>query len=200
MRDMEEPSPVDASSESGATAPVAARKSALFRGAVALAAGLAGVALVGRGSPPFVTWELVRAHSSLAARPPLELSIWTSDPHVARRWLDARGTEAPLLPGRTAGLELVGLRYSVFLDRVVVHALYGGETRSVSVFYLRRPARIGQGYRVQVGGHSAGLFTVGDTIVGVVADTPEEVTAFEESFARVWVEGSKAVGRASKGV
>lgn len=184
---MEESPPLEVLDEDPEVSKAPSRGSVWFRGGVALIAGLVGAALVGRGSPAFVAWELVRTHRSVTSQSSLGLSLWTSDPHAARRWLDARGTEAPLLPARTAGLDLVGVRYSVLLDRVAVHAIYGNQGRTLSIFYIKGPARIGARHHGHISGHATGLVAVGDTVVGIVADTPEEVTAFESAFARVWV-------------
>jgi hypothetical protein len=79
------------------------------------------------------------------------------------------------------------VRYAVLLDRIAVHAVYGGESRLVSVFLLSGPAWIGSGHRTTLDGNSIGLLRLERTIVGIVAATPEEVEAFEGAFSTVWV-------------
>src|SRR5207247_1634737 len=106
----------------------------LSRVLLAAAAGLALAFLWGRGSAPFVAWELARDHDHCFSFPVLRAQVWSDDPARVAEWFARQGTQIPAIPAAAAGLELVGARYCPLIDRRVGHVYYVGGGRHLSVY------------------------------------------------------------------
>jgi hypothetical protein len=150
--------------------------------ALPLAASLVLLLLWARGSAAFVGWELARDHRHCFGQERLPAQIWTEDPGVVERWFEKQGTEVPMVPEGANGLELVGARYCVLLDRGVAHLYYSTGEHQASLFVLRGPARLGAGYEGRMGARTVMLFPVSGLLVGVVADRAEDAAALRRRF------------------
>jgi hypothetical protein len=164
--------------------------------ALPLAASLVLLVLWARGSAPFVAWELVRDHRHCFSLDRLPAKVWSDDPGVVAGFFSDQGTQVPIVPAAAAGLELVGARYCTLLDRRVAHLYYSRGERDTSIFVLRGPARLGDGYEGKIGGRTVLLFSSGGSLVGVVADRTEDALAFRQRFRTMTAASFPAAGMA----
>jgi anti-sigma factor RsiW len=148
------------------------------------AACVALLALWARGAAPFVAWELARDHARCFGKPRLPAAVWSGDPHGVTDWFEAQGTHLPLVPGRAAGLDLLGGRYCPLLDRFAAHLYYGDEDRHLSLFVIQGPVRFEHTWATLTRGRPVRLLQVGGTIVGLVGERPEDVEAFRSALQR----------------
>jgi anti-sigma factor RsiW len=135
-----------------------------------------------RGAPPFLVRELLRDHGRCFTRPMLEAKVWSEDPVVVAAWFENQGTSLPLVPATVAGLELVGGRYCLLLDRFAAHLYYVADNRHLSLFVIKGPARFVGSYEATIGGRTVQLFRAAGTTVGIVSERAEDVEAFRRSF------------------
>lgn len=149
-----------------------------------LAAGLAALALWGRGAAPFVALELALDHRHCFSSPRLPAEVWGGDPANLAIWFEARGTELPALPPSAGGLSLVGGRYCGLLDRRAAHLYYTADGRHLSVYVV--PGRLygADAFGARVAGKQVRLLRVADVQVGIVAEHAEDVRSLESSLTR----------------
>jgi anti-sigma factor RsiW len=148
-----------------------------------LAAGIVLALLWGRGSAPFVAWEVARDHRHCFSRQHLPAEVWTSDARQIGEWYRQHGTELPLVPSEVAGLELVGGRYCPLLDRKVAHLYYAAEKRRLSVFVVPGPARFASSYAAVRSGDSVRLVRASGVTLAVVGDDAATVEAFQRALS-----------------
>jgi hypothetical protein len=164
-------------------APPRPRRGGLIRVAALAAAALALLGLWARGLPSFVAWQVARDHERCFGRRHLPARVWSSDPAEVRDWLESRGTPSPLLPAEADEAELVGARYCPLADRVAAHVYYGGGgERTVSVFLLSGPARLGDGWSGRARGLHVRLLRAAGRTVAVVGEDEADVAATARSF------------------
>jgi len=155
--------------------------------ALPLAASLVLLLLWARGAAPFVAWELARDHRHCFGQKRLPANVWSDDPGIVTDWFARQGTELPFVPGAAGGLELVGARYCALLDRGVAHLYYANEDKRASLFVLRGPARIDNGYEASLGGRTVIVFRAGGALLGVVAERAEDAEAMRRRFQSMTV-------------
>ena len=167
---------------------------------LATAAGLAVVFLWGRGSAPFVAWELARDHDHCFSGSVLRAQVWSDHPEHVAAWFAKQGTQIPAVPAAVAGLELVGARYCPLIDRRVGHVYYAGRGgRHLSIYAVpgsvRFPRRFEAGPRDRV----VRLIRVEGRTVGLVGERLEDVAAFERAltstYARLTMDARNAAAR-----
>ena len=154
----------------------------LVRLLLPLAAALA-LALWGTGAPFFVAWELARDHASCFAMEKLPAEVWSGEPSEVAAWFDRHGTRLPVLPARTAGLELVGARYCSVGDRTAAHVYYEGEDHRLSVFIVSGLLRVSDEWTGDVRGRTVSFVCTAGTTVGLVSEHAEDVQAFERALS-----------------
>jgi len=142
-----------------------------------LLAAAVGFLVWARGVPHFVAWEAARDHERCFARQHLRVRLWSSDPAEIRRWLEDRGTPVQPLPGRSGGIELVGVRYCPLADRGAAHVFYVGRGSVVSVLVMSGPARVGDGWTGEVGSMKVRLFRSAGRMIAVVGEVESDVEA-----------------------
>jgi anti-sigma factor RsiW len=165
---------------------------------LATAAGLALMFLWGRGSASFVAWELAWDHGHCFSKRVLPAQVWSDDPERVAEWFARQGTEIPAVPAAAAGLELVGARYCLLVDRKVGHLYYAGRGRHLSVYAVPGSVRFARDFLDNPGRRVVRLLRIEGRTVGLVGERPEDVAAFERAltstYARLepaWVETSK---------
>ncbi len=146
------------------------------------AAALALLALWGRGSAPFVAWEVARDHNHCFGKERLPAKLWSSDPVEVSRWFEGQGTRLPPVPAGIGELGLVGARYCPLLDRVAAHLYYAGEERQLSVFVLAGPARFRESWTTESRGNEVRLLRSAGMTVALVSARHEDVEAFRAAF------------------
>jgi anti-sigma factor RsiW len=147
-----------------------------------LAAGLVALLAWSRGAAPFVAWELSRDHDHCFGRPRLPAKVWSSDPAHVAEWFQGQGTPVPVIPEAAGGLELVGARYCVLLDRRVAHLYYSNGDHHLSLFLVPGPVRDFSGER-RPRGNFVRLLRVGGTTVGLVSEEEHSVEAFRRALS-----------------
>jgi anti-sigma factor RsiW len=148
-----------------------------------VAAGLALAVLWGRGAAPFVAWELARNHVLCFSRERLHAEVWTSDTGEIAEWFRQRGAEVPVLPSSAAGVELVGGRFCVLVDRTVAHLYYSGEKRHLSVFVVPGPARFANGFVTRKVGENVRLLHTSGLTLALVGEDMDTVDAFNRALS-----------------
>jgi anti-sigma factor RsiW len=147
-----------------------------------LAAGLVALMAWARGAAPFVAWELSRDHDHCFGRPRLPAKVWSSDPAHVAEWFQGQGTRVPVIPEAAGGLELVGARYCLLLDRRVAHLYYSNGDHHLSLFLVPGPVRDTSGER-RPRGNFVRLLRVGGTTVGLVSEEEHSVEAFRRALS-----------------
>jgi hypothetical protein len=150
--------------------------------AVVSAGVLLALALWARGLPSFVAWEVATDHERCFGRRQLPARVFSDDPSVVRRWLEARGTPIATLPGREDGLEIAGARFCPLHDRLAAHVYFVGDDAPVSVFVLSGPARIGDGWTGESRGLHVRLLRSAGRVVAVVGEHASVVEALARQF------------------
>jgi len=171
----------------------------LSRVLLAAAAGLALAFLWGRGSAPFVAWELARDHDHCFSFPVLRAQVWSDDPARVAEWFARQGTQIPAIPAAAAGLELVGARYCPLIDRRVGHVYYVGGGRHLSVYAVPGSVRFARESLSNPRAHVVRLIRVEGRTVGLVGERPEDVAAFARAltatYARLTTDADDAAER-----
>jgi anti-sigma factor RsiW len=155
--------------------------------ALPMAASLVLLLLWARGAAPFVAWELARDHRHCFGHKRLPAKVWSDDPGIVSDWFAKQGTALPFIPEGAGGLELVGARYCTLLDRGVAHLYYADDEHRASLFVLRGPARIGDGYEGSMGGRTVMVFRAGGALLGVVSERAEDAEAMRRRFSTMTV-------------
>ena len=158
----------------------------LSRVLLATAAGLALVFLWGRGSAPFVAWELARDHDHCFSFPVLPAQVWSDDPARVAEWFARQGTQIPAIPAAAGGLELVGARYCPLIDRRVGHVYYVGGGRHLSIYAVPGSVRFAREFLSSPRDRVVRLIRVEDRTVGLVGERPEDVAAFERALTATY--------------
>ncbi len=148
-----------------------------------VAAAFLGFVLWGRGSAPFVAWELARDHDHCFGQTHLPARIWSSDPVEVARWFEEQGTAVPPLPDGRRDLLLVGARYCPLVDRLAAHVYYANDDRHLSLFVIAGPARF-RGYELgtEARGRQVRLLRSAGMTVALVGEHAEDVAAFRDHF------------------
>jgi hypothetical protein len=149
-----------------------------------LAAVLIMSALWVRAAPPFVAWELARDHLHCFGKSRVPAKVWSSDPDRVAAWFRERGTDLPMVPESSGGVELVGARYCSLLDRVVAHLYYSGDDVNLSLFLVSGPVRMQGSHRSEIAGQTVRLLRVGGRLVAVVSASEQAVDAVERRLTR----------------
>lgn len=149
---------------------------------LAAAAIVAALMLWGRGTAPFVVWELARDHAHCFGFRPLPAEVWSNDPAYVQNWFEKAGTPLPLIPDGREGFELVGGRDCSLLDRSVAHLYYVSGDRHVSLFAVPGQARFGRSYHMTAQGVSVHLLRVTNTVIGIASEHESDVLALEQAF------------------
>jgi hypothetical protein len=160
---------------------------------------LAAVLAVGlwlRGSVPVVVWELSRDHDHCFSRPKLPAEVWSGDPSVVADWFAERGRQLPLLPASAGRLTLVGARRCPLPDvSSAPHLYYASAQRQLSVFLVPHHVRLDEHLLARSRGNAVALVRVGGSLLGVVAEDPDDVAEFvsrlRTSVARLEVPGAR---------
>lgn len=154
---------------------------------------LAAVVLIAfwaRGNPRFVAWELARDHDHCFSKQQLPAQVWTDQPGDLAAWFEQRGTRVPLVPTDVNGIHLVGARYCELPGLVrVSHLYYASEDREFSLFVVPQGVRFEDQYQAETRGHAVRLLRVGGSVVGLVGDDADDVSAFAQAFETVAVRG-----------
>jgi len=158
----------------------------LSRVLLAAAAGLALAFLWGRGSAPFVAWELARDHDHCFSFPVLRAQVWSDDPARVAEWFARQGTQIPAIPAAAAGLELVGARYCPLIDRRVGHVYYVGGGRHLSVYAVPGSVRFSREFLADPRNRVVRLIRVEGRTVGLVGERPEDVAAFARALTATY--------------
>ena len=157
---------------------------------LALAASLLLV-LWARGAAPFVAWEVARDHATCFGGSRLPAEVWSDEPAVIASWFEKQGTSVPVLPGRAAGLELVGARYCRVGDRFAAHIYYTGSSdKRLSLFLVPGPLRLDNAYETTVRGRTVRFLRSAGTMVALVSEEADSVAAFAQTFSRSMAERS----------
>jgi hypothetical protein len=149
-----------------------------------VAAAFLGLLLWGRGTAPFVAWELARDHDHCFSRSKLPARIWSGDPVEVAGWFEDQGTAVPPLPEGRRGLSLVGARYCPLVDRLAAHVYYANDDRHLSVFVISGPARF-SGYEMgtEARGREVRFLRSAGMTVALVSEHAEDVDAFRHHFS-----------------
>jgi anti-sigma factor RsiW len=147
-----------------------------------LAAGLVALLAWARGATPFVAWELSRDHDHCFGKRRLPAEVWSSDPVYVAEWLQGHGTSVPAVPDTAGGLELVGARYCVLLDRRVAHLYYSNGEHHLSLFLVPGPVR-DLSREMRPRGNYVRLLRAGGTNVGIVSEEEDNVEAFKRALS-----------------
>jgi anti-sigma factor RsiW len=153
---------------------------------LATAAGLALVFLWGRGSAPFVAWELAWDHGHCFSKRVLPAQVWTDDPGRVAAWFARQGTQLPAVPAAAGGLQLVGGRHCALVDRKVGHLYYVGGGRHLSVYAVPGSVRFARDFLDTPRGRVVRLLHVEGRTVGLVGERPEDVAAFERALTSTY--------------
>lgn len=143
---------------------------------------LAAVLVAGlwlRGSAPVVAWELSRDHDHCFSKAKLPAEVWAGDPSVIAEWFAERGRQLPLLPASAGQLMLVGARRCPMPDlSFAPHVYYASARSQLSVFLVPHDVRLEQHFASRSRGNTVALVRMGGSLVGVVAEDPDEVAEF----------------------
>ncbi len=157
-----------------------------------LAAVLA-IALWGRGSAPFVAWEVALDHAHCFGKKRVPAQVLTDDTMRLTAWFDAQGTELPLVPASAGGLDLVGGRYCRLADRTVAHVYYGGGEHQLSLFVVPGSVRFDRSFVWSGRGLTVNLLNVGGSNVALVSTDAPSIAEFRRSLERTFAEGGTPV-------
>ena len=160
-----------------------------LRAVLPLAAMLILSVLWVRAAPPFVAWQLARDHLHCFRQSRLPAKMWSSDPDRVAAWFRQRGTDLPMVPESSGGVELVGARYCSLLDRAVAHLYYSGDDVNLSLFVVSGPLRMRGSYRSEVAGQTVHLLRVGGRVVALVSASEQAVDAVERRLTRTLASG-----------
>jgi anti-sigma factor RsiW len=143
---------------------------------------LAAVLVAGfwlRGSAPVVAWELSRDHDHCFSRTKLPAEVWSGDPSVVADWFAERGRRLPLLPASAGGLMLVGARRCPMPDlSSAPHLYYASAQGQLSVFLVPHDVRLKDHFAARSRGNAVVLMRVGGSLLGIVAEDPDDVAEF----------------------
>lgn len=162
-----------------------ARPSTRLRVLLPLAAAIVAAFAWGRGTAPFMAWELARDHGHCFGLAKLPAEVWSDDAGVVTSWFATRGRALPYLPARVGSLELVGARRCPLLDRSVAHLYYMGPHRRVSLFVVPGTVRFDASYAVRSRGLAVRLVHAAGSTVGIVGEHDDDVAAFEDAFMTI---------------
>ena len=152
-----------------------------LRWAAAAAAAVLLAAWV-HSAPAVVATQLAWDHAHCFGKPTLPAKVWTADPDYMAAWLAREGTQAPALPERAGGLEMIGARHCPLGDRRVAHIYYTGGDQRLSVYVVPGWVRLDRARQMTRGDKTVRLLRAGDTTVGLVSERPEAVEAFERAL------------------
>jgi anti-sigma factor RsiW len=158
----------------------------LSRIPLAAAAVLAVVFLWGRGTAPFLAFELAWDHGHCFAKATLPAKVWSDDPEHLSAWFARQGTELPALPAAAGGLELLGARYCPLVDRWVGHVYYAGRGRHVSLYVVPGSVDFPRDFVADPLGRVVRLLRVEGRTVALVGERPEDVAAFERALTATY--------------
>lgn len=151
---------------------------------VPLAAGLTALALLGRGSPALVAWEVSRDHSHCFGQTKVPAKVWSSDPVRVGEWFEKQGTAIPPLRAGAGGLELLGARYCLLPDATFVpHVYYSSAEGHLSLFLIPRRLRLAGSYAATTGDNMVRMLPMGESTLALVSEKPAQVDTFERLFA-----------------
>jgi anti-sigma factor RsiW len=154
-----------------------------WRWLLPLAAGLTALALLGRGSPALVAWEVSRDHSHCFGMK-IPAKVWSSDPAVVEAWFEKQGTVMPPLPAGAGSLQLLGARYCPLPDATfVAHVYYSSAEGHLSVFLIPRRLRLAGPYVATTRGNMVRMVPRGDSTLALVSENPAHVDTFQRRFA-----------------
>jgi anti-sigma factor RsiW len=156
-------------------------------------AALLVIALWGRGSAPFIAWEVALDHAHCFGKRQVPAQVLTDDPMRLTAWFDAQGTELPLVPASAGGLDLVGGRYCRLVDRTVVHIYYGGGEHQLSLFVVPGSVRFDRSFVWTGRGAMVNLLEVAGSNVALVSTDAPSIAAFRRSLERTIAEGGSPV-------
>jgi hypothetical protein len=149
-----------------------------------LAAGLTALALLGRGSPALVAWEVSRDHTHCFGQKQLPAQVRSSDPAIVGAWFERQGTTMPPLPAGAGGLQLLGARYCPLPDvTFVAHVYYASAEGQVSVFLVPRRLRLAGAYVATMRGNMVRMVPMDDSTLALVSENPAHVDRFQRLFA-----------------
>jgi anti-sigma factor RsiW len=155
-----------------------------LRWALPLAAGLAALVFLARGSAPIVAWELAHDHAHCFSKPRLPAEVWGADPEEVTAWFAARGTRLPTVPAAAGGMDLVGGRFCPLPDgSKVAHLYYVGEGRRLSLFVLSHDVFMREAYAGSARGAAVRLSRSDGATLGLVSEKAETVESFRRNFA-----------------
>jgi anti-sigma factor RsiW len=171
------------------------RRPVLLRRRVWLPALAAMLVLVlwGRGSSPFVAWEVALDHAHCFGKPRVPAQVLTDDPMRLSAWFDAQGTELPMVPASAGGLDLVGGRYCRLFDRTVAHVYYGGGEHQLSLFVIPGSVRFDRSFAWSGSGTTVNLLRVAGSNVALVSTDAPSVATFRRALERTIAEGGSPV-------
>jgi len=158
----------------------------LSRILLATAAAFALIFLSGRGSAPFVAWELARDHDHCFSKAVLPAQVWSDEPERVTTWFARQGTQIPAIPAAVGGLELIGARYCPLIDRRVGHVYYAGRGRHLSVYAVPGSVRFPREFLSDARSRVVRLIRVEGRTVGLVGERPEDVAAFERALTSTY--------------
>ena len=156
-------------------------------------AAMLAIVLWGRGSSPFVAWEVALDHAHCFGKQRVPAQVLTADPMRLSAWFDAQGTELPLVPASAGGLDLVGGRYCRLLDRMVAHVYYGGGEHQLSLFVIPGSVRFDRSFVWSGNGATVNLLHVAGSNVALVSTDVPSIAAFRRSLERTIAEGGSPV-------
>ncbi len=145
-----------------------------------LAAGLMALALLGRGSPALVAWEVSRDHAHCFGQKKVPALVWSSDPAIVEAWFESQGTSMPSLHAGAGGLQLLGGRYCPLPDGTfAAHVYYSSAESHLSVFLIPRRLRLADAYAATTRGNRVGMVRMGDSTLALVSENPAHVDTFQ---------------------
>jgi hypothetical protein len=142
------------------------------------------VVILGRGSAPFVAWEVALDHAHCFGQRHVPADVLTADPMRLTAWFEAQGTELPWVPASAGGLDLVGGRYCRLVDRQVAHVYYGGGQHQLSLYVIPGSVRFDRAFEGKSRGATVNLLRVAGANVALVSTDAPSVEAFRLSLER----------------
>jgi anti-sigma factor RsiW len=139
--------------------------------------------LWGRGSAPFVAWELARDHDRCFSAKMVPAKLWSNDAHAVMAWFEQEGEPIPLVPDSVNGLTLLGARFCPLPSGAMApHLYYASDHGQLSLFVVPHAVRFSGTYAVSARGNAVRLLRAGGVVVGIVGERPEDVDAFYRAF------------------
>jgi anti-sigma factor RsiW len=139
--------------------------------------------LWGRGSAPFVAWELSRDHDRCFSAKMVPAKLWSNDAHTVMAWFEEEGKPIPLVPDSVNGLTLLGARFCPLPSGAMApHLYYASEEGQLSLFVVPHSVRFRDSYAVSARGNAVRLLRAGGVVVGIVGERVEDVEAFYGAF------------------